>query len=395
MVLKPSIFSYLLQAFGCRLVAFFDMKDFKFKKFIPISKINDEERMVYGWASTPDLDSDGEIVSLDAIQKALPAYLQYPTLREMHMPKVAGTIKNSEIKSGKQKGLYIGAKVVADDAWNLVKEGVYRGFSIGGNIINKVNNIIQELELVEISLVDVPANKKAKLEIWKKGKDVEKFIASLERISFEDGSKAELIRKVVKETMEKELKKHDDELLEEDKEETDLEEKDVEKEVPDAPDVDSADSEEDGTEIDENEELEDAKEASATVTLKKINDVSNRLDRLTKSTDKMDLSKGLNAVASALSKMTSVVESMEKRIASLESLPASTKAKASFVNKGVDVANANELGTKEVSKVTKIQDRLNELNDLRDSLGASKFASMGYSQEASKLLSELDTLNKS
>ena len=144
---------------------------FEFKRFIPIAKVDEEERMVYGFASTPDLDSDGEIISLEGLRKALPEYLQFPTLREMHQPKAAGTVKNTEIKAdGKEKGLYIGAKVVAEDAWNLVKEGVYRGFSIGGNVVSKVGNIIDELSLVEISLVDVPANKKAKIELWKSEK---------------------------------------------------------------------------------------------------------------------------------------------------------------------------------------------------------------------------------
>lgn len=141
-----------------------------FERFIPISKVDEEKRMVYGFASTPHLDSDGEIITLGAIKNALPEYLQFPTLREMHQSKAAGTVKETEIKSGAEKGLYIGAKVVADDAWNLVKEGVYRGFSIGGHVLNKVDNVIDSLDLVEISLVDVPANKKAKIEVWKAGK---------------------------------------------------------------------------------------------------------------------------------------------------------------------------------------------------------------------------------
>lgn len=140
---------------------------FEFNRYVPIAKVDEEQRMVYGFASTPDLDSDGEIIALDGLKKALPNYLQFPTLREMHQPKVAGTVKNAEIKNGTEKGLYIGAKVVADDAWNLVKEGVYRAFSIGGNVLTKVDNVITSLELVEISLVDVPANKNAKIDVWK------------------------------------------------------------------------------------------------------------------------------------------------------------------------------------------------------------------------------------
>lgn len=127
--------------------------------------------MVYGFASTPDLDSDGEIIKLEALEKALPEYMKFPTIREMHMAKPAGKTVSAEIRDKGQKGLYIGAKIVTDEAWNLVKEGVYKAFSIGGNVISKVGNVIQELELVEISLVDVPANKAAVIEVWKSNGD--------------------------------------------------------------------------------------------------------------------------------------------------------------------------------------------------------------------------------
>lgn len=140
------------------------MSKFDFKRFLPITKIDEEERMVYGWASTPDLDSDGEVIKAEALEKALPNYLKFPTLREMHQPKVAGTVKNAEAT---KKGLYIGAYVVNNDAWELVKAGAYKAFSIGGNVKKKVGNMIQELDLVEISLVDVPANPAAVIEVWK------------------------------------------------------------------------------------------------------------------------------------------------------------------------------------------------------------------------------------
>lgn len=139
----------------------------KFQRFFKISKVDKEKRMVYGYATTKDMDSDGEIITLDAVKKALPAYMMYPTIREMHQPKSVGTTKSAEMD---KKGLYIGAKVVEDNAWKFVQEGIYKGFSIGGNVIQRVGNVIKELELVEISLVDVPANKHAKIDIWKKEK---------------------------------------------------------------------------------------------------------------------------------------------------------------------------------------------------------------------------------
>lgn len=143
----------------------------KFQKYIPIVKVDKEEQMVYGWASTEDVDSDGEIIKASALEKALPDYMKFPTLREMHQPIAVGKTTQAKVKKeGKQKGLYIGAKIVAKDAWEKVKEEVYPAFSIGGNVIKKVGNVIHELELVEISLVDVPANKAAVVEIWKKDK---------------------------------------------------------------------------------------------------------------------------------------------------------------------------------------------------------------------------------
>lgn len=148
------------------------MNKFKFEKFLKITKIDDEERMVFGYASTPEMDSDGEIIKVEALEKALPDYLQFPTLREMHQAKAIGVTKNAEIRNGKgqKEGLYIGAKVVSDEAWKLVKEGVYKAFSIGGNVVKRVGKVIEDIDLIEISLVDVPANKGAVVELWKRGK---------------------------------------------------------------------------------------------------------------------------------------------------------------------------------------------------------------------------------
>lgn len=141
----------------------------KFKKniYIPLIKVDEDQRMVYGYASTPSIDSDNEIIETSAIEKALPQYLKFPTIREMHQPRAVGKTTQADVS---KKGLYIGAKVVTDEAWKLVKEGVYKGFSVGGNVLKRIGNRIKELELLEISLVDVPANKAAVIEVWKRGK---------------------------------------------------------------------------------------------------------------------------------------------------------------------------------------------------------------------------------
>ena len=132
--------------------------------FAEICKVNPETRMVYGYASTEAMDVQGERVSKDALAKALPAYMQFANIREMHQPSAVGVAKEATLD---EKGLYLAAKVVDDDAWNKVKEGVYKGFSIGGKTVTKVDEMITELRLSEISLVDRPANPEAVIEVWK------------------------------------------------------------------------------------------------------------------------------------------------------------------------------------------------------------------------------------
>lgn len=135
-----------------------------FKAYAPITKVDDEQRMVYGYASTDMKDSQGDIVAIDAIEKALPDYMRFANIREMHTMSAVGVAKSAEVDD---KGLYIGAKVVDDIAWNKVKEGVYKGFSIGGKALQKANGIISELRLSEISLVDRPANPECVIDTWK------------------------------------------------------------------------------------------------------------------------------------------------------------------------------------------------------------------------------------
>jgi hypothetical protein len=135
-----------------------------FKAFAPITKVDDEQRMVYGYASTDSKDSQGEIVKSDAIEAALPDYMRFANIREMHTMSAVGVAKSAEVNEG---GLYIGAKVVDDAAWIKVKEGVYKGFSIGGKALEKSNGVISKLRLTEISLVDRPANPECVIDTWK------------------------------------------------------------------------------------------------------------------------------------------------------------------------------------------------------------------------------------
>lgn len=132
--------------------------------YVPISKIDKEKRMVWGYASTPSLDLQGERVSLDAIKSALPDYMAWANIREMHQPSAVGVAKEATVDD---KGLYVGSKIVDDDAWKKCLEGVYKGYSIGGERVSKAGDTITELKLFEISLVDRPANPDCRIEVTK------------------------------------------------------------------------------------------------------------------------------------------------------------------------------------------------------------------------------------
>lgn len=139
-----------------------DVKTLSF--YAPIEKTDEEKRMVYGYASTEALDSQGEIVKKDALKSAIDDYMRFANIREMHQPSAVGKTKQAQIDS---KGLYIAVKVIDDNAWKKVKEGVYNGFSIGGRVKQMVDNEITDLTLAEISLVDRPANPEAIFDVFK------------------------------------------------------------------------------------------------------------------------------------------------------------------------------------------------------------------------------------
>lgn len=161
------------------------------------TKIAAEQRIVEGYASSEALDSqpgmwkgvsyEGDVVDADAINAALPDYLEYANIREMHQPSAVGVCLKAEVIPGEvpitldgrvrtlRNPLYLVVKVVDDTAWSKVRAGVYKGFSIGGAVVRaavqklggRVVRRIQELALTEISLVDRPANPDARIVLWK------------------------------------------------------------------------------------------------------------------------------------------------------------------------------------------------------------------------------------
>ena len=139
------------------------------KLFAPfdLSKADDDQRIVSGYASTEALDSQNEIVTRKAMEAAIPGWLKFGNIREMHQPSAVGVAVKAHYDD---VGLLLEAHIVDDNAWKKVKAGVYKGFSIGGRVKSrdKANkSVITDLDLTEISIVDRPANPEALFDVWK------------------------------------------------------------------------------------------------------------------------------------------------------------------------------------------------------------------------------------
>ncbi|MDP3124599.1 MAG: HK97 family phage prohead protease [Thiobacillus sp.] len=124
---------------------------------------------VFGYASSGAEDSDGETITSDAMKAALPDYMKFGAVREMHdAKKAAGTAIEAEVQEDGRT--WFGAHVVDPVAVRKCETGVYKGFSIGGKVTGRDDlnkKLIKSIKLVEVSLVDRPANPEAVFTMFK------------------------------------------------------------------------------------------------------------------------------------------------------------------------------------------------------------------------------------
>lgn len=112
--------------------------------FVPIAKLDDEKRLVYGIVLEPGVeDTQGDIATLEAIEEACHNFLaRYRVVGEQHH-KIARPTEIVECytaphaltlgQQGVRKGAWIMAvRIMSDSLWRDVKAGRYTGFSIGG-----------------------------------------------------------------------------------------------------------------------------------------------------------------------------------------------------------------------------------------------------------------------
>ena len=147
---------------------------------MPFSKVDKERRMVSGFATLDNVDKQNDIVTTDA---SLDAFKKFRgNIREMHGSTAVG--KMVDFKEDKYfdpdtkkfyTGVYVSAYVSkgAQNTWEKVLDGTLSGFSIGGRMnkwddaydekMDQQIRIIKEYDLVELSLVDNPANQFANI----------------------------------------------------------------------------------------------------------------------------------------------------------------------------------------------------------------------------------------
>lgn len=125
------------------------------------------ECIIEGYANTSTKDRVGDVVLPSAFEKSLPTYLKNPIILANHdWNDPCGKALEARITD---KGLYIKARIsdTRADIKTLINEGCLSTFSIGYNEVDadfddQTNTkYVKELELLEISVVTVPANTEA------------------------------------------------------------------------------------------------------------------------------------------------------------------------------------------------------------------------------------------
>lgn len=145
---------------------------------VEFSKVNKQKRLVSGWATLDNVDTEGDVVTADA---SLDAFSRARgNLREMHKKDSAVgrvvSFKQDTFRApdgSVHKGIFVTARVSegAQDTWLKVLDGTLSGFSIGGSIVDSEEDWtkdgsqkirkVTKFDLTELSLVDNPGNQYA------------------------------------------------------------------------------------------------------------------------------------------------------------------------------------------------------------------------------------------
>jgi HK97 family phage prohead protease len=118
---------------------------------------------IEGYASTADIDRMGDVIPPSVWERGMENYLKNPIILAYHdHDDPCGRMTDHKIDNS---GLWIKARIsAAAEVFNLIRDGILSAFSVGFRIKDAEYNaaaevfLIKEVELIEISVVSVPAN---------------------------------------------------------------------------------------------------------------------------------------------------------------------------------------------------------------------------------------------
>jgi hypothetical protein len=151
--------------------------------FLPLAKVDLDQRIVHGIATAEAPDRGGEICDYASTKPYFETWSaeahsasggkSLGAVRAMHGRVAAGKLTDIAFDD-EGKRILVAAKIVDDDEWLKVTEGVYTGFSQGGRYVKRWPDPDTGLtrftaEPTEISLVDLPCLPDATFEVVKDG----------------------------------------------------------------------------------------------------------------------------------------------------------------------------------------------------------------------------------
>jgi hypothetical protein len=151
--------------------------------FLPLAKVDLDRRLITGIATAETPDRSGEIFDYasskpnfekwSAEAAAASGGKSLGAVRVMHTAVAAGKLTDIAFDDD-AKRITVCAKIVDDDEWRKVQEGVYTGFSQGGRYVKRWADPDTGLtrytaEPHEISLVDLPCVPDATFDVVKGG----------------------------------------------------------------------------------------------------------------------------------------------------------------------------------------------------------------------------------
>ena len=125
------------------------------------TKTEDGDLIVYGKATGPDIDLDEQICDPAWLKEAMPEWMKFGNVREMHQPIAAGV--GLELNA-EGDDWFLKSQVIDDNTARKIEAGALKGYSVGIKGAKVIKDAaarggrIVGGTIVEISYVDRPAN---------------------------------------------------------------------------------------------------------------------------------------------------------------------------------------------------------------------------------------------